>query len=1053
MKVASSGASSYVKSIKVTYSTAIKSTAPTIDGGGAASDFTISKDVTITATGGATIYYTTDGSEPTESSSTYSEPIHITGTTTIKAAALEEGKELSSVSSKTFTKVLADNAINVAGGTTHNIALTGAEAVDEYSLSATATHGTVNYALKSATNLTEGTDFDFENGEFVFYETYKGIIVVTASVAADDDYAAASQDITINVAGNKRTPVIAYDGDDAEISNTGTLVIDPELIETDGTITVTSSNIDVATVSEYTISAVDDGTSTITITTAEGEYYNAGSGSFELTVVTPTACDIALMGAPVAKTFDVYNNATPQVITYTTSSTGEVSIASSPYATFDIDQVNKKITVTPKSATPSEQTITINQAAEGRYLAGSTTFYLTVTNSATSETYEKVTNAANLEVGDEIAIVNEEYNKAAGSVSSDLLTPVSINITNNSFNTTSGVVTYKLEGTTGEWTLKKKDDTTYLSSKTAKKMALVSSNPSTWTISISDGNATMTSSTASVGDLQYNHNSGKDRFTTYTSSQSPIQLYKRSKYDNVITVANGIEQTLDLDSETELTLSATSYCGAVNFAIKSATNLTENTDFTFDTETGELLVDEEAVSGTITITASTTETATHKAASVDIVVSVVGKPAAPDFSGISNQEKLAGSTITLVKDVDFTTDGTVTLSTSNAAVASVDGLTVTAEAVGTATITVTAAAGKLYTAGSTTFDITVTAPEGKTKVSDNVLFNETFASCDGTGGNKTEAFDNGNQNGSVEGKTDETYSTITYAYPANGCARLGTVSGNGVLTTTVSITGNATLTFSGAGWSGSDTNTIKVTATGATLSGDTDVTLTNAVWNDYIVNISGATGSVVITFTEKRGFLDDIKITQTPSTTVTLNKYGYATFCSENPMDFSSTEGYTAWRVNDIVGSTVTFTKITEAIKGGQGVLLYNKDADGESTSNVTVNFAKGTPEFAANENLLVGTLARTYVEAGEYYGLSGQNFVRVAESTVPAGKALLPASALGGGSVKAFNFVFEDNATGIRTVETVSPEEAAQIFDLSGRRLNKIQKGINIVNGKKVLY
>ena len=199
--------------------------------------------------------------------------------------------------------------------------------------------------------------------------------------------------------------------------------------------------------------------------------------------------------------------------------------------------------------------------------------------------------------------------------------------------------------------------------------------------------------------------------------------------------------------------------------------------------------------------------------------------------------------------------------------------------------------------------------------------------------------------------------------------------------------------------------------------------------------------------------MDDIKITQTPSTTVTLNKYGYATFCSENPMDFSSTEGYTAWRVNDIEGSTVTFTKITEAIKGGQGVLLYNKDADGESTSNVTVNFANGTTEFAAKENLLVGTLAPTYVTAGEYYGLKGQNFVRVAESTVPAGKALLPASALGGGSVKAFNFVFEDNATGIRTVETVSPEEAAQIFDLSGRRLNKIQKGINIVNGKKVLY
>ena len=155
--------------VEVTYSTTSQSSAPTIDDGAAASEFTFSKDVTITATEGATIYYTTDGTDPTKNSSTYSSPIHITKTTTIKAAALEEGKELSSVSSKTFTKVLADNTITVTGGTTHNIALTGAEAVEEYTLSATATNGTVSFALKSATNLTEGTDFDFENGEAADY--------------------------------------------------------------------------------------------------------------------------------------------------------------------------------------------------------------------------------------------------------------------------------------------------------------------------------------------------------------------------------------------------------------------------------------------------------------------------------------------------------------------------------------------------------------------------------------------------------------------------------------------------------------------------------------------------------------------------------------------------------------------------------------------------------------------------------------------------------------------------------------------------------------------
>ncbi len=190
----------------------------------------------------------------------------------------------------------------------------------------------------------------------------------------------------------------------------------------------------------------------------------------------------------------------------------------------------------------------------------------------------------------------------------------------------------------------------------------------------------------------------------------------------------------------------------------------------------------------------------------------------------------------------------------------------------------------------------------------------------------------------------------------------------------------------------------------------------------------------------------------TPAITKTLNSSGYATFCSEYPLDFSdyATADYSAWEITAISESegvyTLTFNQLMGTIKGGQGILLK-----GEAGATVTIPSASS--DNVLSSNLLKGTLAPTYVEAGEYYGLSGQNFVPVAASTVPDGKALLPASALGGGSVKAFNFVFEDNATGIRTVETVSPEEAAQIFDLSGRRLNKIQKGINIVNGKKVLY
>ena len=77
------------------------SAAPSI--GGSAS-FKESTSVTITAGSNAIIYYTIDGSDPTITSSVYSNAIAVSEDTTIKAIAVEEGKIVSAVASKTFTK-------------------------------------------------------------------------------------------------------------------------------------------------------------------------------------------------------------------------------------------------------------------------------------------------------------------------------------------------------------------------------------------------------------------------------------------------------------------------------------------------------------------------------------------------------------------------------------------------------------------------------------------------------------------------------------------------------------------------------------------------------------------------------------------------------------------------------------------------------------------------------------------------------------------------------------------------------------------------------------
>lgn len=69
-----------------------------------------SKTVTITAETGAEIYYTTDGSAPTSASTKYTGGFTLTGSATVKAIAIKDGK-VSDTVSVTFTKVSSGGSV------------------------------------------------------------------------------------------------------------------------------------------------------------------------------------------------------------------------------------------------------------------------------------------------------------------------------------------------------------------------------------------------------------------------------------------------------------------------------------------------------------------------------------------------------------------------------------------------------------------------------------------------------------------------------------------------------------------------------------------------------------------------------------------------------------------------------------------------------------------------------------------------------------------------------------------------------------------------------
>lgn len=174
-----------------------------------------------------------------------------------------------------------------------------------------------------------------------------------------------------------------------------------------------------------------------------------------------------------------------------------------------------------------------------------------------------------------------------------------------------------------------------------------------------------------------------------------------------------------------------------------------------------------------------------------------------------------------------------------------------------------------------------------------------------------------------------------------------------------------------------------------------------------------------------------------------ISDAGYATFVANKDVDFTSTTVKAYAVTESTVEGQVHLSPVTEACSGEALIL---KGAAGA----YLVPAAANTPS-AAEGNLLKAAETDVIADGDQYILAKPEDgelgfYQATIGTTIAAGKAYLEINAAG---VKAFYFDEED-ATAIENVNVNVNVNNGEVYNLVGQKLSKMQKGINIVNGKK---
>ena len=148
----------------------------------------------------------------------------------------------------------------------------------------------------------------------------------------------------------------------------------------------------------------------------------------------------------------------------------------------------------------------------------------------------------------------------------------------------------------------------------------------------------------------------------------------------------------------------------------------------------------------------------------------------------------------------------------------------------------------------------------------------------------------------------------------------------------------------------------------------------------------------------------------------------------------------------DLTNGTLTFTEAS-SVSAGTPAVFCRADGGSMSLSATNASIAAGDAGVAEGGLKLVGTYAPITITGDNYYIAKDAFWQADSKNvSVPAFRAYFEGTATG---VKSFN-INTDESTGVKSVTLEVDKQI--IYDLMGRQLKNTEKGINIVNGKKVL-